>query len=92
VDPSGDQVLQFQFDVPPFVLGATFCPRIFLGVNPEPLVITVRQAFLFCITRGDAGFQVMSESESQKIAKSLRGRSGMLRQVPAAEPVPRPTK
>jgi hypothetical protein len=92
VDPSGDQALQFQFDVPPFVLGATFCPRIFLGVNPEPLVITVRQAFLFCITRGDAGFQVMSESESQKIAKSLRGRSGMLRQVPAAEPVPRPTK
>jgi hypothetical protein len=87
VGPSGDQALQFQFGVPPFVVGATFCPRIFLGVNPDPLVITVREAFLFCITGSDTGFEVMSESESQKVSKSLRGTTEMLRRLPPAKPV-----
>jgi len=92
VGPSGDQALQFQFGVPPFVVGATFCPRVFLGVNPDPLVITVREAFLFCITGGSTGFEVMSESESQKIFRSLSGRTEMLRKVPAAKPVQQPIK
>jgi hypothetical protein len=85
VDPAGDQALHFQFDVPPFVVGATFCPGAFLGVNPNPLVITVRETFLFCITGSDTGFEVMSESESQKIFKSLSGRSETLRRLPAAK-------
>jgi hypothetical protein len=87
VGPSDGQALEFQFDVPPFVVGATFCPRIFLGVNPNPLVITVREAFLFCITGGDSGFEVMSESESQKIFRSLSGRSEMLRNGRVTKPV-----
>ena len=83
VEPFGDQTLQFRFDVPAFVLGATFCTRVFLGLDPSPLVITIREAFLFCITGGDTGFQVMSEGESQKIFKALSGKSEMLRKRPA---------
>lgn len=73
---------RFQFDVPAFVLGATFCARVFLGLDPSPLVITVREAFLFCITGGDTEFQVMSEGESQKIFKVLSGKSETLRKLP----------
>jgi hypothetical protein len=76
----GEQVLQFQFDVPPFVFGATFCTRVLAGVDPRPLVITVRESFLFCITGGDSGFEVMSESESQKMFQSLSGKSRNLRE------------
>lgn len=75
VAPLGEQVLEFQFDVPSFVVGATFCTRVFVGLNPRPLVITIRESFLFCITGGDTGFQVMSEIESQKMFQSLSGRS-----------------
>lgn len=79
VEPSGNQTVQFQFDVPAFVVGATFCTRVLLGVDPSPLVITVREAFLFCITGGNTGFQVMSEAESQKIFRALSRKSEPLR-------------
>jgi hypothetical protein len=89
--PFGDHALQFQFRVPSFAVGATFCPRVFVGVNPDPLVNTVSEAFLFCITGGSTGFDVMSESESQKIFRTRSGRSEMPRKVPAAKPVRPPT-
>jgi len=94
VGPSADQAIQFRFRVPSFAVGATFCPRMFLGVNPHPLVNTVRirEDFLFCITGGSTGFEVMSESESQKLFKSLSGRTEMLRKVPAAKRLPQPIK
>ena len=92
VDPSGEQALHFRFRVPAFALGATFCPQIFLGLNPGPLVITVRQAPLFCLTAGSTGFQLMAASESQKIAKSLSGGAEMLRQLRATMPGQRPAK
>jgi hypothetical protein len=83
VEPSGNQKLQFQFDVPAFVLGSTFCTRVFLGVDPSPLVTTIREAILFCVTGSDTGFQVMSEVESQKIFKALSGKSKPLRNLRA---------
>ena len=92
VGPFSDQALHFQFDVPSFVAGATFCTRLFLGVDPDPLVITVRDAGLFCIFGGSTGFEVMSESESQKIFRSLSGRTEMLRRVSAAKSGPQQTK
>jgi hypothetical protein len=92
LDPSGDQAIQFRFRVPSFAVGATFCPRVFLGVNPNPLVNTVSETFLFCITGGSTGFEVMSESESQKLFRSLSGRTEMLRKVSAAKPVQQPTR
>jgi hypothetical protein len=61
--------------VPPFVIGATFCTRVLVGVDPSPLVTTVSELFPFCITGSDTGFQVMGESESQKISQSLSVRS-----------------
>ena len=85
LQPFGEATLEFQFDVPPFVIGATFCTRVFVGVDPSPLVTTVREAFLFCITGGATGFEVMSESESQKMFESLSGRS---RNSPDKRPVP----
>jgi hypothetical protein len=91
VDPLGDQTVQFQFDVPPFVLGATFCPQLFVGVKPDPLVITVRERFrLFCITGTDTGFELMSESESRTISKSLHGSPEALRRAPLAKPDQQP--
>ena len=89
VEPSANQALRFRFDVPAFALGAEFCTEIWLGVNPEPLVTTIRQAFLFCIIGTQTGFQVMSEREGQQIARSLRGRSGALA---PAKPGKRPAK
>jgi hypothetical protein len=81
----GEATLEFQFDVPPFVVGAQFCTRVFVGVDPSPLVTTVRERFLFCIFGGSTGFEVMSESESQKVFQSLSGRS---RNSPGKRPVP----
>ena len=83
VEPFGNQTLQFQFDVPAFLREATFCTFVFLGVDPSPLVIPVREAFLFCITGGDTGFRVMSEGESNKILKALRSKPETLRKRPA---------
>lgn len=92
VRPSGEQAIQFRFRVPSFAVGATFCPRVFIGVNPNPLVNTVSEAFLFCITGGSTGFEVMSESESQKIFRSLGGKTEMLRKVPDATHLHQPTR
>lgn len=79
--------VSFQFEVPSFVRdGATFCTRLFFGLEPDPLVNTVRERQLFCITKGDFGFQVMSENESQKIFQSLSRRSPILRDVPTENP------
>lgn len=81
--PSGEQTLQFWFDVPSFVAGATFCARVFVGLDPKPLVITVRDASLFCITGGTAGFELVSDSESQKIFRAIEGKSKALSKLPA---------
>jgi hypothetical protein len=81
----GEATLEFQFDVPSFVIGAEFCTRVFVGVDPSPLVTTVREVFLFCIMGTDTGFEVMSESESQKIFQSLSGNS---RNPPEKSPAP----
>jgi hypothetical protein len=83
--PFGEATLEFQFDVPPFVIGAEFCTRVFVGVDPNPLVTTVRESFLFCIIGRAAGFEVMSGSESQKMFQSLSGKS---QNSPEKRPVP----
>lgn len=85
LEPLGEATLEFQFDVPPFVIGAEFCTRAFVGVDPSPLVTTVRESFLFCIIGTATGFEVMSESESQTIFESL---SGKPRRSPEKRPVP----
>ena len=82
--PLGEATLEFRFDVPAFVIGATFCTRVLIGVDPSPLVTTVRESFLFCITGGTTGFEVMSASESQKMFESLSGKS---RSSPEKRPV-----
>jgi hypothetical protein len=85
LEPMGEAPLAFRFDVPPSVIGATFCPRVAVGVDPDPLATTVREAFLFCITGTDAGFEVMSEGGSQKTFQALSGRS---RNSPEKRPAP----
>jgi hypothetical protein len=78
VEAAGDQILQFQFEVPSFVAdGATFCTRVFLGLDPDPLVNTFDERSLFCITKSATAFEVMSELQSQKMLRSLSGRSQM---------------
>jgi hypothetical protein len=73
--PFGEQTLYFRFDVPAFALGTEFCATVFLGVDPEPLVTTVGEDFLFCISGTEDGFEVQSAAETQKAASSLRGNS-----------------
>lgn len=91
LNPSGEQVIHFRFRVPSLMVGAEFCPRVFLGVNPNPLVNPVAFA-TFCITASGTGFKVMSESESQKLFRSRSERTEMLRKVPAAKALQQPTK
>jgi 5-hydroxyisourate hydrolase-like protein (transthyretin family) len=74
----GAQTVQFQFEVPSFVQqGATFCTRVFLGLDPDPLVNTFLERFLFCISKGDSAFEVMAEAQSRKMFRALSGRSQM---------------
>lgn len=73
-------VFEYQFGVPSFVRdGATFCTRLFFGLQPYPLVNTNREGFLFCVNKGVTGFEVMSASESQKLFRSLSGRNTMMK-------------
>ena len=82
--PLSSTVVRFRFDVPSFTQnGATFCTRLFFGLDPDPLVNTAREGHLFCITKGDIGFRVMSEGESQQIFQSTSRRLQMLRNAPA---------
>jgi hypothetical protein len=92
VEPSAHQALQFRFDVPAFALGAEYCTEIWLGVNPEPLVTTIRQAFLFCLIGTETGFQVMIEREGQEVARSLRAKSAALTGLAPAKPGKRRTQ
>jgi hypothetical protein len=89
VEPFGEQTVQFRFDVPPFVHGATFCTRMFVGLDPNPLVSPVRESFLFCFTGHATGFEVMSESEDQKIFETLSEKSRSLRDMSARSGKPR---
>jgi hypothetical protein len=75
LEPMGEATLEFRFDVPRSEIGATFCTRVSVGIDPDPLVTTMREAFLFCITATDTGFEVMSEGGSRKISQALSGRS-----------------
>ena len=78
VEAFSDQILQFQFAVPSFVAdGATFCTHAFLGLDPNALVNTFTEEFLFCITKGATAFEVMAEGQSQKMFRSLSGKSQM---------------
>jgi hypothetical protein len=85
LEPMDEATLEFRFDVPPGVVGATFCPRVSVGIDPDPLVTTVREAFLFCITGIDSGFQVLNEGGTQKMVQALSGRS---RNPPDKRPAP----
>jgi hypothetical protein len=44
-------------------------------------VTPVKESFLFCITGGTTDFELMSESESQKIFESLGGNSRSLQDM-----------
>lgn len=92
LEPFSEQALRFRFDVPAFALGAEFCTEIFLGVNPDPLVTTIRQAPLFCLSGTESGFEVMSASASRKTSRSLAGGPETLRKLGPAKPGKQPTK
>jgi hypothetical protein len=76
IEPSNSRNLRFEFDVPSFVTdGAGFCTRLFLGVEPYPLLNTVSESFLFCIDKGETGFELMSAPRSQEMFESLSGKA-----------------
>jgi hypothetical protein len=85
LEPLDETRLRFQFKVPPVAIGATFCARVAVGIDPDPLVTTVREAFLFCLSGTDAGLEAMSQAASRKIFQSLSGKS---RHAPALRPAP----
>jgi 5-hydroxyisourate hydrolase-like protein (transthyretin family) len=62
--PGESRVMHFQFSVPVTVpLGAYICTNIFAGQNPNPSFNTLGHAFLFCVTKGAAVFEVISEKK-----------------------------
>lgn len=70
----------FQFDVPSFVRdGATFCTRVFLGLEPRPLVNTLREGGLFCITKGPGGFQLTDDSAGRTLLRAISNRDTIRR-------------
>ncbi len=79
LDPGESEVLQFRFKVPDTVQdGASICPLIFFGEDPDPFFNTLGQRFLFCIIKGSGGdFSVMDEKESQELFRKLTGQSPM---------------
>src|ERR1051325_3706910 len=59
-------ILRFRFMVRGSVRnGASICATIFAGQNPSPFFNAVGQRFLFCFVKGEAGFTLMSEQETQ---------------------------
>ena len=76
IDPLSITRVRFRFSVPSYVSEyATFCTRLFFGLDPRPLFGTVREGSLFCMTKGGTGFRVMSEQEIRVFFQSFGAQS-----------------
>lgn len=78
--PFSADVVRFRFAIPSSVQnGAFFCTRLFFGLDPDPLVNTVREGDLFCVSKNATGFDVLSDTESRKIFQSIKQESRAFR-------------
>jgi hypothetical protein len=78
--PEESSVVRFNFEVPSTVRdGASFCTQVFVGQGDSPFFDTVRETFLFCISKGvTGGFSVLSEEEVKDLRRQVDGRSMIL--------------
>lgn len=78
------RVVRFSFDVPSFVAnGTNICTQLYFGFDPSPLFNTARRGNLFCLRKGDSGFEVMSAEESREAFDLLNGSaSPLMRPLP----------
>jgi hypothetical protein len=66
-------VLQFQFNVSGSVAnGATICATVFVGQGQSPFFNPQGASTLFCIVKGDTGFTLLSEQETQQLAQQMK--------------------
>jgi hypothetical protein len=75
LDPSGQQTVRFRLRVPALGPDVEFCTSIFVGEDPAPLVTTVLQDFLFCVSGTDDGLAMVSARSTRKLVGSLRQKS-----------------
>jgi hypothetical protein len=78
--PEESSVVRFNFEVPSTVSdGASFCTQAFVGQGDSPFFDTIKETFLFCISKGvTGGFAVLSEEEVKDLRRQVDGRSMIL--------------
>jgi len=69
--------VQFEFQVPAGALidDAIICATIYVGQSPNAHFNTVGNKELFCITKADSGFKIMPEKTTQKMFRSMNGKT-----------------
>jgi hypothetical protein len=67
------RTLRFRFRVPGRVAdGAVICPSAYMGQNPDALFHPVGHGFLFCLAKGDSGFDLLSSAEAQMASQQMQ--------------------
>lgn len=73
LDPGRSTTLRFRFRVPGSVAnGASICGLVYVGQNPSPFFAPVGLNVVFCLTKGDAGFTLMSPQEAQAASQQMQ--------------------
>ena len=73
IAPGASSVVNFQFDVPSTVAnGAFMCTQVYVGQSPHSRFNTVGWSFLFCLEKGQAGFNMMTKEKTQNIYRNLK--------------------
>jgi 5-hydroxyisourate hydrolase-like protein (transthyretin family) len=67
------RTLHFRFRVAGRVAdGATICPTAYIGHNPDAFFHPIGHSFLFCLVKGDSGFDLMSSAEAQAMSQQIQ--------------------
>ncbi len=72
----GDETaVEFSYYVPSFVaIGANFCQSVVVGLPPFPLVNTLADRYLFCVSKLERGFRSADRTAARKLdARSRKG-------------------
>jgi hypothetical protein len=77
LDPEKSRVVHWSVQVPNTLGNGTgICTDVFVGQGESPLFNTIRQRFLFCITKGVTGaFSVLSAGEVAKLRQQMQAQS-----------------
>jgi hypothetical protein len=73
LDAAESRTLHFRLRIPGAVAdGASICPVVYAGQNPDPYFNMVGQIYLFCMTKGPNGLTLMSPEETQAVFETMK--------------------